>query len=215
MRRLQVLLLTVMIVAACGGGEEEVDAARVAQLAADSAAASELLTPIRGVSLVEIEFGDLAAQRAASPDLRQYAQTIAADHRSLVAALDSVAALHRATLVETRETQDLANTTRMAHSGLEGLAGADFDLPFIRAEVESHRMLLDRLDQQLIPSARNPDLTGLLTDIRAMVDAHLTRARQLLARELGQTDAPVPAVPSPQQPRPQAPAGQPVPPPGQ
>ena len=209
MRELRVLLLTGLItVAACGGGEEEEENANAAaQVAADSAAAAALLTPIRGVSLVEIEFGDMAAQRAASPELRQYAQTVAADHRALVGALDSVAGAHRATLSETRETQELANTTRMAHSGLEGLAGADFDLPYIRAEVESHRLLLDELDQQLIPSARHPELNALLTDTRAMVDAHLARARQLLARQLGETEAPAPASQEPRQP-----AGEPIPP---
>lgn len=207
MRKLRVLLLTgIVTVAACGGGDEEAEVRDAAQVAADSAAASALLTPVRGVSLAEVEFGDMAAQRSASPEVRQYAQTVAADHRALVEALDSVAALHRATLVETGATQELANTARMAHSGLEALAGSEFELPFIRAEVETHRLLLDELDQQLIPSARHPELNALLTDIRAMVDAHLARARQLLAQQLGEAEEPA-ADQTP------APAGQPIPPP--
>lgn len=212
MREMRVLLLTgLLTAAACGGddgenGEAERD---TAQISADSAAAASLLTPIRSMSLTEVEFGDLAAQRAATPAVRQYAQTVAADHRALIGALDSVAGLHRATLVETRETQELANTVRMAHSGLDGLAGTEFDLPFVRAEVESHRLLVDQLDQQLIPSATQPDLRTLLTDIRAMADAHLTRARQLLAQQLGESDVPQP----PPAERRGQPVGQPLPPP--
>jgi putative membrane protein len=212
--RVPMLLLTgLLTAAACGGDDQndDVDEAVAAQSAADSAAASSLLTPIRGMSMAEVEFADMAAQRAGSPAIRQYAQTVAADHRQLITALDSAARVHRAALTETRETQEMANTARLAHSGLEGLAGGAFDLPFVRAEVESHRMLLDQLDQQLIPAATNPELNGLLTDIRALADAHLTRARQLLAQQLGEAEPP--QQPSSQQPQRRPPAGQPVPPP--
>ncbi|HEX2168422.1 MAG TPA: DUF4142 domain-containing protein [Longimicrobiales bacterium] len=214
MRELRVrtlLLAGLLVSAACGGDDEDEGTERrdAAQASADSAAAASLLTPIRGMSMAEVEFADMAAQRAASADVRQYAQTIAADHRALIGALDSVARLHRAPLTETRETQELANTARLAHSGLEALAGAEFDMPFVRAEVESHRMLLDQLEQQLIPSATNPELKSLLTDISAMATAHLTRARQLLAQQLGEAAAPPPSA----QPDREPPAGEPLPPP--
>jgi putative membrane protein len=212
MRARMLLLAGLLTAAACGGDDEndEASEAVAAQSAADSAAASSLLTPIRGVSMAEVEFADMAAQRAGSPAVRQYAQTVAADHRSLISALDSVARVHSATLTQTDDSQEMAHTARLAHSGLEGLAREEFDLPFVRAEVESHRMLVDRLDQEMIPAATNAELNGLLTDIRAMADAHLTRARQLLAQQLGQTESPRPPPRQPQRP---PPAGQPLPPP--
>jgi putative membrane protein len=218
MRGMRVLLLAglLMTAAACGRDEERVAERDAARIAADSAVAETVLTPIRSMSLAEVEFGDMAAQRAGDPAIRQYAQTIATDHRALIGALDSIARLHRATLTETRETQELANTARMAHSGLDGLAVGEFDLPFVRAEVESHRLLVDQLDQQLIPAASQPDLRSLLSDIRAMADAHLTRARQLLAQQLGETvepQRPAGQQPVEQQPRPGPPAEQPPPPP--
>lgn len=210
MRKLQVLLLTgLLTAAACGrDDEDETAAADTARATADSAAATSLLTPIRGMSMAEVEFGDLAAQRAGDPEVRQYAQTVAADHRALITALDSAAGVYSTALTETRETQELSNTVRLAHSGLADLQGPGFDLPYVRAEVESHRLLIDQLDQQLIPSASRPDLRTLLTDIRAMADAHLTRARQLLARQLGETsELPQPPAqrPPPQQPPPRPP----------
>jgi putative membrane protein len=177
--------------------------------AEENAALASALASIRAVSLVVVEYGELAGQRAAAPALGQYARTIAADHRALITALDSVASLRGASLSETRETQELANTVRMAHSGLEGLNGSAFDLPFVRAEVESHRLLLDRIDQQLIPAVSDPETSGLLIDIRAMADAHLTRARQLLAERLGQTVEPAP--PRPERRPPPAPRAEPPP----
>jgi predicted outer membrane protein len=181
-----------------------------AQAAADAASLTTLLGPLRAISRAEVEYGQLAAQRAGSEAIRQYGQTIAADHRAVMGTLDEMAQRSGATLSETGPAQEMANVVRMAHSGLENLQGADFDLPFIRAEVETQRQLLDRLDQHAIPAATTTELRELMTDMRAMADAHLTRARQLLAQQLGESAEPRPA---PAQPRPQAPIGTPAPPP--
>ena len=221
MRKMRGLLLAgLLTVAACGDDEPEAamtpaDSARAAEQAV---AATALLTPVRAVSLAEVEFGDMAAQRAGAPAVREYARTVAADHRALIVALDSVAQVRSLSLVESRESQELSNTVRMAHSGLENVTGQDFDLPFVRAEVESHRLLLDRLDQQLISVSSDTELQEMLTDTRAMVDAHLARARQLLADQLGQTADPAqPQAPARQTPAPQTPPApvpsEPTPPP--
>src|SRR5690606_9930905 len=103
MRVRMLLMAGLLTAAACGGDDQddEVSAADAAQITADSAAVSSLLTPIRGMSLAEVEFADMAAQRAGSPAVRRYAQTVAADHRALIAALDSVAQSHRTALTET------------------------------------------------------------------------------------------------------------------
>lgn len=215
MRDMRVLLLSgMMLFIGCGDGERDDDTApadstRVAETAASVAA---LLSPIRAVSMAEVEYAQLAGQRAGSTSVREYAQTIAADHRALIGVLDSVARDRTATLAETGEMQEMVNTVRMSHSGLENVAGADFDLPFVRAEVESHRLLLDGLDQQIIPGASSGDLRALLTDIRAMADAHLTRARQLLAQQLGESAEPTAPPPAARQPQQQAPPRQDIPP---
>lgn len=214
MRDMRVLLLSGVILAGACGGDEADNAATAAdstQVVESAESVAALLSPIRAVSMAEVEFGQLAAQRAGHPGIREYAQTVAADHRALIGVLDSVGRARSAALTATGGMQEMVNTVRMAHSGLENVAGPDFDLPFVRAEVESHRLLLDGLDQQLIPTAGSADLRTLLTDIRAMVDAHLTRGRQLLAQQLGQAAEPaVPARP-PRQPAPQPTPQQPPP----
>ncbi|HEX6306923.1 MAG TPA: DUF4142 domain-containing protein [Longimicrobiales bacterium] len=216
MREMCGLLAAVLFVAACGGGNDSDETAAADSVAVeDAAAAAALLSPVRAVSMAEVEFAQLATQRSAGAAIRQYARTVAADHRALIGTLDSVAQLRGTTLAPAADAQELENTVRMAHSGLENLAGPDFELPFVRAEVESHRLLLDRLDQQLIPSATSEDVRALLTDIRAMADAHLTRARQLLAEQLGQSTERLPPTtparpPQPRAVRPDTPSPRPV-----
>jgi putative membrane protein len=210
MRDMRVLLLTGVILSiGCGDSDADGDPAPAdtARTTESAESIAGLLSPIRAVSVAEVEFAQLAAQRAGSPGVRDYAQTVAADHRALIGVLDSVARVRSATLAETGEMQEMVNTVRMSHSGLENVAGPDFDLPFVRAEVESHRLLLDGLDQRIIPGASSADLRTLLTDIRAMADAHLTRARQLLAQQVGRAAEPTPSAPQ-RQPQPQAPPPQ-------
>jgi predicted outer membrane protein len=205
----RVLVRAVLAAAVLGcdrGGKE--DAANTPAADANLVATAELLMPVRSASTAEAEFGQAAAGRATGADIRSYAQTIAADHRALLAALDSASrAMTLPAVKETATAQELANAVRTAHSGLETLTAGDYDLAFIRAEVESHRLLLARLDQELIPGAADAATRTLLTDIRAMVDAHLTRARQLLANVLDR-----PAIPAETAPPPVRPAAPPTPP---
>jgi predicted outer membrane protein len=208
MRSWAIVPLAMLVLPACDRDRGDEPAVVADTLATESAdVVRDLLAPIRSVSLAAVEFGDMGAQRAQRDDVRQYARTVATDHRALVAVLDSAAAARTTTLEETPSSQELGNAVRMAHSGLETLQPADFDQAFVRAELESHRQLLDRLDMHVIPAARSPEMKALATDTRAMVDAHLTRARQILAALLGQ-----PAVPATLPPAAgERPAPQPVP----
>lgn len=158
---------------------------------------AELLAPVRSVSIAQVDFGNLAMQRAVRDDVRRYGEVVGADHRALVAVIDSMAQAHGTTIEETIAARDLANSTRMAHAGLENLAGEDFDLAFIRAQVESHRQLLDRLDHELIPASDGARVSSVLRDVRSLADAHLARGRQLLADLLGEPSPEDPAAPAP------------------
>ena len=155
---------------------------------------TESLAPVRAASAAEAEFAELATQRATREPVRQYAQVITADHRAVVSALDSLARARTLTYEASAAVRDVENGVRAAHAGLQTIPAEEFDLAFIRAEVESHRQLVDRLDRELIPSARGDDIRALLGDVRAMSDAHLTRARQILTELLGSI---APATPPP------------------
>jgi putative membrane protein len=209
--------LLVFGLAGCNRGDDRADT-----MAADTAASAEsademqeMLAPVRGVGLIVVEYAQLAARQATRPDVREFAHTVAADHRALIGVLDSVARLRGATLHETQTARELAHTARMAHSGLETMAEDAFDLSFIRAQVETHRQLLDSLDSETIPAARSNEMTALLRDLRVTVDAHLTRSRQLLGALLGEPVEPPPpaATPPSTPPATRPPAQQPPPPP--
>lgn len=191
MRQLVSTGLCVLLAAACGGDDvDRVDEAELAAVTETAAMATELLAPIRATSTVMVEFGNVGVERAERDDVRQFAATLATDHRAVVQALDSTAAARGVSTNETAAAAELANSVRMAHAGLASLEGSEFDLTFIRAQVESHRQFLDRIELELVPAATSSEMQILLSDVRAMEAAHLTRARQILASILGQTTEP-------------------------
>jgi predicted outer membrane protein len=167
------------------------------------------LSPLRAGALAVVETSQLHAARTTHADVQQYARTVAVDHRAVIVTLDSMARTRGATLHETTAAREVSNTVRMAHAGLENAPAGDADLSFIRAQVESHRRMLETIDGELSASARSPGMQTLLGDVRAMVDAHLIRARQILGDLLGEPVEPPPAglqtPPSPQGPTPTAP----------
>jgi predicted outer membrane protein len=195
MGKLQVLpLVLVFSLAACGRNGEPDDTmpADTLGLAETAEQTQELLSPIRSVSMVVLTYGDMGTQRASREEIRRFGQTMATDHRNLIPLLDGAAQQRGARLAETNAGREMASSVRLAHAGLENLQETDFDLAFIRAQVESHRQLLDRIDHELIPAASSSEMETLLQDTRAMVYAHLMRARQLLGDLLGQPVEPPP-----------------------
>ena len=124
----------------------------------------------------EIQTGQMAAQRAADPRVRAFAQRMADEHtvsdqmltavQNPVAVTDSMAEL----------LQRNAQHTRASLDTYEGLA---FDRAYIDNQVAIHTWLLTNLDGTLIPSARTPAMRGLLDELRIAIADHLRTAQEL------------------------------------
>jgi putative membrane protein len=187
MSRSWVWLLAVSITASACRDKDRDDAPSADTLAANAADAhvNSSLAPLRAASTAEAQFAEVGVQRATRDPVRRYAQVVVADHRAVTAVLDSVARAQSIRLDATAAARDVESGMRNAHAGLQAISPEEFDLAFIRAEVDAQRQLVDRLDRELIPNARGDDTRKLMQDVRAMSDAHLTRARQILTELLG------------------------------
>jgi predicted outer membrane protein len=191
--RMLLLALCALLIGCRGGERRNTVAADTVGARAHAAAVLAPLAPVRALSVAEADYATQAAQRGFREDVRRYAQVIATDHRAVVGILDSVAHAQGVAYEATAAVRELENAVRTAHAGRDSLTGIDFDVAFIRAEVEAHRQLIDRLDQELIPAMGAAPQKAILHDVRAMANAHLARARQILAVVLRA----VPAAPRP------------------
>jgi putative membrane protein len=205
MRKLRMLVLVPFLLGTACERRAERDVTTAADtlgIAETPEQITELLSPIRATGLVLVEQAQVAPQRSGREEVRQYGQIVASDHRALITTLDSLARAHGSSLQETPSARELAHAARMAHAGSETMTAPDYDLAFVRAQVETHRQLLDHMDHEVIPSATSAQLQGLLVEMRATADAHLMRARQLLGELLEQPVEPPPPGATQTAPRP-------------
>lgn len=165
-------------------GTVPIDSAAVADSAAQTIVTlndAEIAHALSAVHAAEAELAASVVDRVASGSVRTYASTLAADHQALRTETDAVAQQATITPADNAITQEMLASAQAARTRLDGLTGTELDRAYIEHEGAFHQRLLDVFDRSLIPGAQNAELRQLLVDTRPAVDAHLQRARQILA----------------------------------
>lgn len=153
----------VATLAACGGGQgrdagqvRTSDSATVGTsgaavedrrvVAADAAGqdAKDFVDHVAIVNMAEIELANLAAQRAASGEVRTFARTMLDDHTAFGAKLDSLAAA-----VRIEPSDQLDEKHKDQRDKLSRLSGNEFDRAYATAMVEGHEDLIEQLEPRL------------------------------------------------------------------
>jgi putative membrane protein len=128
---------------------------------------------------VDIDAGKLAASKASSTQVKEFAQRMVTDHTGVnKSASELVTKLHvTPELNATSASLKKGGDVNMA--ALHKLSGTAFDRAYVDHEVTYHQAVLDAVDQTLIPSAQNAELKALLIKVRPAFVAHLEHAKQL------------------------------------
>ena len=132
--------------------------------------------------------GALAQQKGTSQAVKDFGQTMVADHGSVNKQAVALATKLKVTSQDNDVSKQLKSGADQNMSSLQGKSGADFDSTYIDHEVTYHRAVLDALDNTLIPQAQNAELKALLQKVRPTVAAHLDRAKTIQG-ELSKTKA--------------------------
>jgi len=128
---------------------------------------------------VDIDAGQLAASKASSAQVKEFAQRMVTDHTGVnKSASDLVTKLH-VTPEPNATSASLKKGGDENVAALRKLSGAAFDKAYVDHEVTYHQAVLDALDQTLIPSAKNAELKALMVKVRPAFVAHLEHAKQL------------------------------------
>lgn len=128
---------------------------------------------------VDIDAGQLAASKASSAQVKEFAQRMITDHTGVnKSASDLVTKLH-VTPEPNATSASLKKGGDENVAALRKLSGAAFDKAYVDHEVTYHQAVLDALDQTLIPSAKNAELKALMVKVRPAFVAHLEHAKQL------------------------------------
>jgi putative membrane protein len=147
----------------------------VAQGVTDAQIASIVVT----ANQVDIDAGELAASKAADPQVRKFGQQMATDHAGVNKAATELVTKLGVTPADNPTSQTLKAGGEQNVARLKGLSGAAFDKAYIQHEVEYHQQVLDALDKTLVPGAKNAELKALLVKVRPAFVAHLEHAKQI------------------------------------
>jgi putative membrane protein len=124
---------------------------------------------------IDVATSELAEGRARNGQVQAFAQAMIDDH---TAALERIEALG-----VDREDNRLSRTLRTdatkEAAKFDDLAGTSFGRSFIARQVAFHREMLDLLDRELIPNARDEALKALLNEMRPTIARHLEEAEEL------------------------------------
>jgi len=140
----------------------------------------QILGILAAIDTGEIHQAQLALTKATDPRVKQFATHMIEQHtdsKQKGAALASRANLAPATSATSTK---LENDSKQFMSTFQETTTAAFDTTYLKAQVQQHQAALDLLRDQLVPAARNQELSNALRTIQTMVQSHLNEAQQIL-----------------------------------
>jgi len=126
----------------------------------------------RGGAL-EVQLGNLAAQKASSEDVKRFGERMATDHSQLGQKLQQVASNLNLT-----PDQNLTPAQQNTVKGLEKLSGKAFDREYIRSMIIDHEKDIAEF-QRAASQATNPDIKQFVTEALPTLQEHLKMAREI------------------------------------
>lgn len=136
---------------------------------ADAAAMKQLAQ----ANLNEIDAGKTAASKAQSPQVKQFAQKMVADHTQMLADLKTLAQKKSVSLPESVSLMDKAQMEMMKRA-----SGADFDKKYMDQMVKDHQKDLDDV-QGLASKAKDPEFKAAVQKASSKISEHLQMAQRI------------------------------------
>lgn len=164
-------------------------AACVGLLAAGAAIAQNLskgdqriLTGLAQANVNEVAAGNIALQKATSPEVKAFAQKMVDDHTKGLQEVQAVAQAKNVTL----PTEPDARHKKMADR-LNALSGEEFDKTYVATAGVNDHKAAHKLVADARQKAKDPDIKALAAKLQPTIDQHMKSVPQMAA---GKTEAP-------------------------
>jgi len=151
---------------------------------------AEVLGVLASINRAEVEAGRLAADRATSPRIQQFARQMVDAHSTANERIEAAPTAPQPSDLSRR----LEQQSRQAVDRLRQQQGDAFDRAYVENQTRMHRQALDTIERDLMPAARDPQVKQMLQSMRSDVASHLDEAQRLqneIARG-GMGDRPMP-----------------------
>ena len=128
---------------------------------------------------VDIDAGKLAAEKASSKEVKDFAETMVRDHTAVNAKATALAKKLGVTPEESDTSKSLKADGDKMLAKLKGLSGAEFDKAYVDNEVSYHEAVIGVVTKTLIPNTKNAELKSLLESAGPIFTSHLEHAKRL------------------------------------
>jgi putative membrane protein len=122
----------------------------------------------------EVNMGRLAQERAANPQVREFAQTMVREHEEALRELRQIAAQHN---VEIERRDEMPREHRNVHERLTERSGAEFDREFVEWAIDKHEDAINDLEGKM--DSDNAALRQWASQTAPKLRQHLAHAQNL------------------------------------
>lgn len=146
---------------------------------AEAPSPSVILSQLYVANTSEIQLSKLAAKQATSPKVKQVANKLAADHAKNREEAHALAQKLNITLNAAAGGEATRADSAALPSELRGKTGSDFDQTFVEHEINEHEANIEKIQNQLLPAAQNPELKAYLQKSLTTIQGHLDALKQV------------------------------------
>ena len=128
---------------------------------------------------IDIDYASLALKKTKNEDVKQFAETMSRDHKSVIKQATDLVTRLKVTPKENPVGRQMQTDAEKTMKMLESKSGDAFNLAYIDNEVAYHKAVINAVETVLIPESENAELKKLLQDILPALRAHLGHAEML------------------------------------
>lgn len=128
-------------------------------------------------SMAEIQFGQLAQQKASSDAVKQFGQRMVNDHTKASSELKDIAGRKNLTL-----PADMSAADKAEYDRLSKLSGKDFDRAYVQYMMRDHHKDMTEFDRQS-KNGRDQELKDFASRTLPTIQDHYNQAQQIAQQE--------------------------------
>lgn len=133
---------------------------------------------------IDIDYAEIALTRTTTPEVLNFAKTMANDHKAVIDQAVALAGKLKVTPQTNSLTRKLLADADKTKKMLREKKGRSFDRAYIKNEVEYHKAVIGAVETVLIPETENEELKALLQRVLPALKAHLSHA-EMLQKSIG------------------------------
>ena len=161
--------------------QKESNATETSKSGSLSAADKNFVKKAAEANMAEVELGNLAKEKASSPEVKQFGERMVTDHTKANEELKTVASEKGVTLPTDLDAKDKATKQR-----LEKLSGEQFDRAYMNDMVKDHTKDVSEFKKESA-AAKDPAVKSYASQTLPTLEDHLKEARQIAPKTSKET----------------------------